>query len=212
MIDLDVPESAVSGIRKHSRRRMWAVLGAVVAVVAGGVIAAVAVSLRYLHATPLSSGGNGGWIGADSAHVRSVTAGPYTADVIRPRPGHPQSFDIDLVNPSGVSQTVLGLVDGRTLANPRLTGEPETVQVSPTSVFLQAGQRPRFGPTPVTIPPGGDYSLRFTEVTAHGLWRCGRSESVTDLMLRVRVGIFTRVEDVSLAPSIMEIQTARTAC
>lgn len=199
-----------SDARRWSRRR-WIALGCVVALLAGCAITLVTVSLRYLHAAPLSTDG-GGWLAPDNKHLRSVQAGPYFASVALARPGHPQTFQVDLNNFSGVSQTVLGLTDAKTLGNPRLTGEPEHLQISKTAIWPPRG-RVRYTSGPVTIPPGGQYSLRFTQETARHLWSGCRSESWTDLSLQVRVGVFTRTEHLALAPNlIFELRSSAKHC
>lgn len=194
----------IAGNRPGTRRwprRVWIVVGSVVALHVGGAIALVTVSLRYLHAAPLSTDG-GGWLAPDNKHSWSVQAGPYFASVALARPGHPQTFQIDLNNFSQVSQTVLGLTDATTLANPRLTGEPDHLKISTAAIWPSRG-RVRYTSGPVTIPPGGQYSLRFTQDTARHLWTACRSESWTELSLQVRVGVFTRTEQLELSPNLI---------
>ena len=196
----------------RSRRRTWLVIAVVALVIVGAAITALSISFRYLHAPSLSTDG-GGWVSPDNAQVRSVNAGPYTASVVAPRPGHPQTFELDLDNLSGVSQTVLGLVDAKTLADPSQTGEPETLKISTSSVYPAVGTPLDYTSAPVTIPPNGQYSLRFTEVTgSRRLWSCGRSEYFTQLRLRVRVGLFTRTETLDFGDLIMEIKSSAPAC
>jgi hypothetical protein len=123
-----------------------------------------------------------------------------------------RSWRLDLNNFSNVSQTVLGITDGETLADPAQTGEPQTLQVSTSPVHPASGRPLRYTSKPVTIPPNGQYSLRFTEVTAPDLWSCGRSEAVTELRLRVRVGMFTRTETLDFNNLIMEIRSSKPTC
>jgi hypothetical protein len=210
MVDLaDVDTAAAGGPPPKPRRsrRFWIVLAAAVVVVAGAAVAATAVSFRYLHAAPLTSNG-GAWLAPDDQQVREVEAGGYHASVIPPRPGNPQTFEIDVSNFSPVSQTILGLADGKDLANPELTGEPEHLAVSTNSEWPPSGHV-RFTSDPVTLPPHTTYRLRVTLVTSRHDWRgpggC-RSEWWDGLSLRVRVGGFTRTEWVDFERLIYEIR------
>jgi hypothetical protein len=74
-------------------------LGVIVMVAIGVVTTTVAVSWRYLHASALVADG-GGSLPPDNQHSRFVTAGPYSASVIAPRPGHAQTFAVEVRNPS----------------------------------------------------------------------------------------------------------------
>lgn len=144
-------------------------------------------SLRYLHAAPLSTDG-GGWLAPDNKHLQSVQAGPYFASVASASPWPPPELSDRSEQSLEGQQTVLGLTDAKTLANPRLTGEPDHLKIS-TAAIRPSRARVRYSSGPVTIPPGGQYSLRFTQDTAPHLWTACRSESWTEPSLQVRVGV-----------------------
>lgn len=159
---------------------------------------------HYLDAPGLSTDG-GGWLPPDNAHISDVQLGRYSGSVIAPRPDHWQTVQLELINSSSVSQTVLGLVDGKTLADPKMTEEPERVTVSTGSAIGDV-RVASFTSKPVTIPPGGEYELRYSQLTAPAkYWPC-RSESLSELDLRVRVGMFTRTEKLSFDYLIFEIR------
>jgi hypothetical protein len=202
MIDIVNPPSATSSGRPGRRR--WIALVAVLVVVIGAVTTTVAVSWHYLHAPGLATDG-GGWLPPDSQHSRSVDAGPYHALVIPPRPGHAQTFAIDVHNPSSVTQTLLGLAYDNTD-----TAEPERVTVSTTSTAMGDARLAQYTSRPVAIPPNGVRTVRLTQFTA-GTWTC-RSESWTELRLRVRVGAFTRTETIDFSPLIFEIRDPSKTC
>lgn len=216
MVVQDVPLTDSSSAEAPPRRawgrsrRFWIVLAAVIVVLAGAGITAVAVSFRYLHAAPLSTDG-GGWLPPDNGkNFRFVEAGPYTASIVRARPGHAQTFELDLNNLSPVSQTVLGLADARRLGNPRSTAEPVHLVISTTSVLPARGPV-HYTSQPVTIPPNGEYRLRFTIDTGPDWGPC-ESEYWQSLDLRVRVGVFTRTETLDFDDLILELQSAGPGC
>lgn len=189
---------------RRPRRWLWAGLALGLAIVIAGVSGSVVLVRHYLDATGLSTDG-GWWLPPDNAHIRAVQLGQYSGSVIAPRPGHWQTVQLELINSSSVSQTVLGLVDGKTLADPKMTQEPERVTVSTGSAV---GDVPAasFTSKPVTIPPGGEYELRYSQLTAPAkYWPC-RSEFLSELDLRVRVGMFTRTVKLSLNNLIFEIR------
>jgi hypothetical protein len=202
MIDTgDLVQATPSGGRRQKR---WIALGVIVVVAIGVVTTTVAVSWHYLHASVLVADG-GGWLSPDNQHSRFVTAGPYTASVIAPRPGHAQTFAVEVRNPSSVTQTVLGLADDTSQ-----TLEPERLTVSTSSTAVGDAMLAHYTSRPVAIPPKGVRTVRLIHSTA-GSWRC-RSESWTELRLRVRVGAFTRTETVSFGSLILELRGSATSC
>jgi hypothetical protein len=82
--------------RRRRRWKLWVGIGAVLVLLAGGAITAVAVSFHYLHAPALRAFSTAGWLAP--SHVESVNLGPYYGLVASARPGHSQTFYIDVEN------------------------------------------------------------------------------------------------------------------
>jgi hypothetical protein len=120
---------------------LWTILGATVVLVAGGIITAVAVSFHYLHAPVLDAFGFG-WLPPDTRQDHQIQAGPYSAEVTPARPGHAQTFSVDVENPSSVTQTILGLA-----YDTSHTAEPEQLTISTTDTATGDARalRPRTG-------------------------------------------------------------------
>ena len=210
MVDLVETDSAAPNEPQPPRhsRRLWIVVG-VIAVVVAAAVMVTSVSLRYLHAAALTTNG-GGWIPPDNRHLLQVQAGAYSASIARPRPGHTQTFEIELSNFSPVSQTVLGLTDGKELGNARDNAEPVHLTVSANSEWPQTGPL-HFTTAPVTLAPKSTHVARFTIDTGH-VWKGCRSEYWDSLSLQVRVGIFTRTETVDFGNLIMELRSGGARC
>jgi hypothetical protein len=211
MIDVAPVQVATNGLprrgpRRWFPRRRWLVVAGVLTLLLAGGVTALMIANRYLDAPALTTDG-GGWLPPDNEHPRFVHAGPYTASIASARPGHAQTFELDLINDSSVSQTVLGLTDGKTLADPRMTGEPEHLRISTKSAWPESGGL-TYTSHPVTIPPRAVYKLRLTHDTSTRGWRNGdcRTESWTSLSLRVRVGIFTRTEKLDFGSLSLELR------
>jgi hypothetical protein len=188
---------------------LWTILGATVVLVAGGIITAVAVSFHYLHAPVLDAFGFG-WLPPDTRQDHQIQAGPYSADVTPARPGHAQTFSVDVENPSSVTQTILGLA-----YDTSHTAEPEQLTISTTDTATGDATLAHYTPGPVSIPPHGVRTLRLTQHTAGCAdWGKGtaRIESYTELDLRVRVGAFTRTEVVSFGDEILELRGTSPPC
>jgi hypothetical protein len=197
----EVVQATPAGERRQKR---WIALGVIVVVAIGVVTTTLAVSWHYLHAPVLVTDG-GGWLPPDNQHSRFVSAGPYTALVTAPRPGHAQTFAVEVYNPSSVTQTVLGLADDTSQ-----TLEPERLTVSTTSTAVGDAMLARYTSRPVAIPPQGVRTVRLINSTAGG-WKC-RTESWTELRLRVRVGAFTRTETVAFGSLMLELRGSATSC
>ena len=195
--------------RRHLSRRFWLVLATIAALVTGGAITAVAVSFYYLHAHGLQAGGSFGWLPPDNLRTRFVQHDGYDAMVIPARPNHWQTFSVQVHNPSSVTQTILGL------ATVAPTAEPERLTVSTTSTAVGDEMRAHYTSEPVAIPPDGIRTVRFsTYAGSCSIWGHGngRGEYVTGLSLRVRVGAFTRTEDVDFGGQSFELHGTAGAC
>ena len=176
-------------------------MSAAFALVAGGATAAVAVSSHYLRAPDFATGGGIGWLPPDNSQ-----AGPYRALVTSARPGHAQTFFVEIYNPASVTQTILGLADDSSQ-----TAEPDHLTVSETRTVRGDAVPARYTSQPVAIAPKAVYRLRFTHDTAADC-RPDRSESWTDLRLRVRVGAFTRTETISLGSNVLTLRWPSGPC
>ena len=208
MIDLAAGLAPTAGGRRRPRRLLIGLLVAV-GVIAAGAVTAVSVSLHYLHAPGLVTDG-GGWLPPDNAHVQSIRAGQYSASVVTPRPGHSQTFEMTLYNPSSVSQTVLGLTEGADLGSAETTAEPEHLTIS-TKPRSPDDAAVTYSSKPVVIPPHRQFSLRLTHDTGHN-WAPCRSEYWDGLSLQVRVGAFTRTENLDFGSLIMELRQPGPSC
>lgn len=202
-------DSADDPPAKRSHRGRWIALGAAVVLLAAGIVTALEVSFHYAHARPLESAGDLEWGGVDGLHTHFVEAGPWTSLNAPARPGHAQSFYVMLANNSAVTQTILGLTyPGKD------TAEPEDLAVAVPEKDSVDDQQDapdhRYTSAPTSIPPGGIRWVRCTIHTAGGgLWSKGRREYWTDLALRVRVGAYTRNEDVGLDRNAMTLVGSR---
>jgi hypothetical protein len=136
------------------------------------------------------------WSRVDGAHEVQTEAAGATQYTVPIRPGKIQGFVITVYNPSDMTQVITGSADPISPGAP----VPPQIGVSTTGTMHQVGE-PHWvsyrigGP----IPP---HSYRWVRV----LWRsahcyleaAGGSQGTTDLLLRVRVGWITRIEDVPL--------------
>jgi hypothetical protein len=192
-----------------ARVRWWTwVSVAAVAVLAGS---ALSYALLALDATPLIQGFETGWYyPQDRALSVTTQAGNVTQYTVPDRFGQEQGIVVSIVNNSDWTQTVLGVA-------PRWY--PFTFQ--PAQVAVGSGQWADHGSSagqvtwssPGSIPP---HSIRVLRV----LWKSdvcmgtdGGWASTQDVPLTVRVGIFTRTEDVPLLAAFALTGTkASAAC
>jgi len=184
-------------LRRLSRIRWWA--WTLIATGAAVIISAGVPLILMQSAEPLNQDGglSGWWFDQDS--VRSVTtqAGAVVQWTAPERYRQRQGFVVSISNDSDWTQTILGPEP-----DPYTEDFLEDLSVG---VSGPPGPGEDVGPDngqlhwdlPASIPP---HSTRFLRV----LWTSGvcmgpRSETViTDLYLRVRVGIITRTEDIHL--------------
>jgi hypothetical protein len=183
------------------RWRTWVSAAAIVALAGSGL----AYALLALNATPLSQSFVTGWYYPQDQKLSVMTqAGADTQYTVPERFGQEQGLLVDLVNDSDWTQTVLGI-------GPHFS--PFTFQPIQTAVANENWGAP--GPiswsSPGSIPP---HSIRLFRV----LWNTdicmppGSGGSIQEVVLTVRVGIFTRTEDVPLVASFGLSGIKRTQC
>ena len=204
---IDTAEAVTSPPHRPRRRRRRTVAAVTAAVL---VIACAVVAWRvanHYRDAPLISADGGGWMAPDNTRSHWVDAGPYSASIAPPRPGHPQTFEIEVYNPASVTQTIVGLA-----YNEKGVAEPDHLLISAVDTAVGDSSRVRYIKGPISIRPHGVRTLHFTHDTAAIGWGHCRSEFWTDLSLRVRVGWFTRTETVSLGNMIIELHRSARGC
>ena len=151
-------------------------------------------------------GGAYGWVGVDGSRSTDVSIGTF--DILRTplRPNRSQTFSFWVYNPSTVTQTILGLRYPGTE-----TTEPSHVVVSTSDPGQQVGDDDlAYKHGPVAVPPHRYRTIRYT-VGNRACWDQGRSDTWTDVALRVRIGAFTRNEDISFGGQLGFVVTATHA-
>jgi hypothetical protein len=176
------------------RWRTWVSAAAIVALAGSGL----SYALLALNAAPLVQSLETGWYyPQDQARSVMTQAGVDTQYTVPYRFGQEQGILVSIINNSDWTQTVLGV-------GPRWS--PFTWQ--PIQVAVGSGKWADFGSSagtvswasPGSIPP---HSVRLLRV----LWNSnvcmgtGGWTSIQDVVLTVRVGVFTRTEDVPLLAS-----------
>lgn len=213
MIETAEAEPASRLRRLSASRRAWIVLILAALVIAVGGVSGVVVSFHYLHAPALIVNG-GRWLSPDKNRFGSINEDQTQAVITAPRLGQTQTFTVDLDNPSSVSQSVLGLTNAKTLGDPTMSGEPEHISVSTTSI--SGNNTLKYTTKPVVIPPHATYSLRVAYRTGEkliwGTTPCDRSEFWTSVSLRVQVGAFTRTETVNFEGMVIELVGPGSNC
>jgi predicted transcriptional regulator len=199
-----VPRPLAARLRGRLARvrwRLWVRIGALI-VVAGPPLT---YALLALNAAPLTQGLQAGWYFPQD-QVASVTApaGDENEYSVPARFGQEQGIEVSIVNDSDWTQTVLG-------------GAPYWTPFTSKPVQVAVSSEERGAPGPVrwsssgSIPP---HSVRLLRV----LWNSNicvppnEGEIFQDLVLTVRVGVFTRTEDVSLASSFDLDSDQQPAC
>jgi hypothetical protein len=149
------------------------------------------------------------WSAVDSAHAVDTQAAAATQETVPIRPGQIQGFALTIYNPSDMTQVIIGSADHLSPGAP----VPPQIAVSTTGTLRQSGEphwvRYRIGGP---IPP---HSYRWVRV----LWRsyycfqegAGSSFGYSDLLLRVRVGLITRTEEIQLPTELAVGGTAASA-
>lgn len=189
----------------HVRWWTW-VSAAVVIAVVGSWLTYV---LLALNATPLSQASVSGWYyPQDQQRAVQTQAGDATQFTVPERFGQEQGILVGLVNNSDWTQTVVGI-------GPHFS--PFTFQPIQTAVAsgkwadMGSAAGPLSWSSPGSIPP---HSFRLLRV----LWKTdicmppGETTSIQDVVLAVRVGVFTRTEDIPLYYSWGLSGIKRTQC
>jgi hypothetical protein len=171
--------------------RAWTAAGAAVAVI--GAASAYAIALAT--ATPIEFFDSyGWWYPRDSNHEVDTEADGAEQLTVPIRSGQPQGFVINVINPSGTTQTVLGAAPGS-----RSPGSANVrVRLAPANVTNGgfAPRRYRYV-LPEPIPPHQARILRVLWTSTVCLSK-SQSSGIDKLKLRVRVGWITRTEVVAL--------------
>jgi len=198
--------SAMARVIARFSRRTWLIAGLVVVLITAGGVAGSVSADHYLSARDLLWSGDGDWwYQQDAAHEVVSRAGllpgsqlpqiPMTQNLTPLRCGQRQGYVISLYNPSDVTQTITADAAGPYTGwnNPGSTTEQITVSTTFEGVGNGAWggyAKVRFAALPADIPP---FQRRLVRV----LWTTANEGSSTDhLVLRVRVGWFTRTESI----------------
>lgn len=201
MVDLLEAQPAEPPTSPRKRRwRKWVAAATTVVLLASGAITAFAVSFHYLHAPILSVNG-GGWVTPSGASARQVRAGPYFASIVALTPGKWETFEVDVNNSSDVTQTILGLTDAVDLGNAKMRAEPERLTMAAGWDRTTA----TFGVKPVELKPRQSAMLELSILASKLNASPCQTEWWQEISLQVRVGAFTRTEDVSFADLIFEL-------
>ena len=134
------------------------------------------------------------WYARDSRHEITTEADGAEQTTVPIRSGQRQGFAVNLVNSSGWTQTVLGAA-----ANTISPGGPEfQLSVASTDPDHGGGDvHDRGYALPGSIPPHQERVLRMIWTSTSCLDK-GVSQGIDQLVLRVRVGLLTRTEVISL--------------
>jgi hypothetical protein len=191
------------------RGRTWLIAAAVVALVVIGAVRTAA----YLTAGPLDAGPYAGWWYAqDDRHNHDESANESIQSTTPARDGQRQGFFMEVDNNTDVTQTITGDGSGPTIGWNNPAGADVQVAVSQNAVHPQFHSLVgfRFAPSGV-VPP---HQARLVRVlwTSPACLQEGESGGVTRLILRVRVGWFTRTEVLPLDHSFYLLGTDQDHC
>jgi hypothetical protein len=175
------------------RKRTWLIAAVAVTLV---VIAAFRTA-AYLTADPLESGAfTGWWYQQDYRHNVEESANDAIQSTTPIRSGQRQGYFVEVYNGTDVTQTIIG--DDTSLGVNNPGGSDEQIAVSQQAVHADYHSLVgfRFASTGV-IPP---FQSRLVRVlwTSRFCLQKGESQGTTRLVLRVRVGWFTRTEIIPL--------------
>jgi hypothetical protein len=189
----------------HVRWWAWVAAAVVIAVVGSGL----SYVLLALDAPPLAQGSVAGWYYlVDRARSAEEQAGTSTQYTVPERFGKEQGLIITVVNNSDWTQTVVGIPGNWT----PFTYEPiQTAVGSGKWADVGSAAGPISWSSPGNIPP---HSMRMLRL----LWKTdicvppGGGTAIQQVVLTVRVGIFTRTEHVPLFDTWEVSGIKRTEC
>ena len=190
------PVSGFWGRLARIRRRTWMIAGLIVILIAG----AAKYADYYLSVAPLQYD-NGGdwWYQQDVRHQSIARTNTATQNTTLIRYGQRQGYLISIYNHTKVTQTIVGDASGPQIGWSNPGSEREQITVSHSNADVGNGfigqivaRGVRFS-MPVSIPP---FQTRLVRVLWTSDLCLGTVESagVNRILLRVRVGWFTRTE------------------
>jgi hypothetical protein len=194
---------AVTSRVRRIRPRTWIMAGAAV-VVAGAVAAYLIITLT---AATLEAGEVATWwFPQDVSHRVDAPFGDLTQTTVPIRYGQQQGYVVGLYNPSNVTETVVADGSVGTLGWDNLGGgRPARVAVSarywepPDSLGYGLVHRVRYV-TPGAIPPHQTRLVRVLWTSSSGTCLAASDNArIETLLLRVRVGLFTRTQSIPLS-------------
>lgn len=194
---------ALGGSRPRSRLqrirlRTWVLLAMVLALVIAGTTVSLVLTFRYAHAADLDTSVSGWVFGGDDVKFVDSQAGDQTQSTIPELASRRQGLLIWVTNQTGVTQTVLSLADGFDLWE----SVPHTVRLEISTEDPYRSNKTDmnlpYTTAPRAIKPGETRVLRITSITACVNSTAGGEVQFDTIPLRVRVGWFTRTEDISL--------------
>jgi HAAS domain-containing protein len=190
-------ELAARRARRRQGRITWAIVGLVVLAVAAWP---TYVGAMHSVAALQPRGAAAWWYPQDTAHQVRTEADGLVQLTVPIRSAERQGFVVDVYNPSGMTQTVLGAT--QTAYGATEDGAPgspysqlavSTREVRGGAAALRAGA---YG-LPGVIPPHQSRAIRLMWVSIECDER-GGGGSVGQLVLQVRVGLITRTETLTL--------------
>jgi hypothetical protein len=180
--------------------RRQAALGAAVVLLIGAVAYVVVVQTT----APLAFNGvSGWWYKQDWSRVTSAEADGHAQTTVPIRSGQLQGYYVSLINPSDVTQTILGPATGQGLPADSIGAPalPADISVNAPNLNVDRGSNDFTGVKwvlPADIPPhqGRVVRVLWTSIVCMDK---GSSTGNDELALRVRVGWIVRIEVIPLA-------------
>lgn len=215
----EVVAAATGATRAPLRRRVWARLHrvrwwwwAAIAVVTmtGGTAIGLTISLETTSPLTFASGDTAWWDSYDSEHSVLSTADGLQQSTVPIRPGHEQGYLVQIYNPSGWSQTVVGAAEAPQYG----AGGLDQISVSTSCPSFCGGVNLRALQyrAVVTIPPH-QYRILRVLWTSPRSWICdGCVASQGAVTLAVRVGWVIRTEDVTLPYAFAVCRSSSGRC